>query len=389
MPRCSSVPMASPDRLWHRRVSAVRAEEEPAGRAEPEPEDDRWTGPNRWMPHLRPLARPLAVYAASRSVVLAVFAIAAQLDGGEGLTTLEALGRWDSTWYVAIARDGYPAGVPEVAGEAVASRLAFFPLFPAAVRVVMAVTGLGGLEAALLANVVLGAVFAVLLWILARRLADDATADRAVALDCFFPSAFVLSMAYSEPLMLALAAACLLALLDRHWVLAGVTAALATATRPNALALAAACAWAAAVSGAGPTGLAGAGGFRVEDEAWDERFDYGRSTLGRVWGLFHRPSADQNVLYATLGSILAVAPVVLLWRWRPPGPVIVYTLAVVALTLGSATHGGRPRFVLTAFPLVMAAAVFVRGLAFTTLVAVSATLMAGLTVLTAVMVITP
>src|SRR5438128_829027 len=70
-------------------------------------------------------------------------------------------------------------------------------------------------------------------------------AGRPVALFCFFPGAMVLSLAYSEALMLALAIGCLLALLKERWVTAGVLGAFATATRPNAVALVAACAWAA------------------------------------------------------------------------------------------------------------------------------------------------
>src|SRR5207253_1167110 len=87
-----------------------------------------------------------------------------------------------------------------------------------------------------------------LLWRLLARIWGREVADRGTALFCFFPGSFVLSMVYSEPLMLALAIGCLLALLDRRWLVAGVLAGLATGVRPNAVALVAACAWAAAVA---------------------------------------------------------------------------------------------------------------------------------------------
>ena len=60
-----------------------------------------------------------------------------------------------------------------------------------------------------------------------------------------FPGSFVLSYAYAEALLIVLAAVCLWFLLDERWLLAGVAAALATATRPNGVALIAACAVAA------------------------------------------------------------------------------------------------------------------------------------------------
>ena len=44
-----------------------------------------------------------------------------------------------------------------------------------------------------------------------------------------FPGSFVLSMAYSEALMLTIVALCFIALRDKHWLWAGILAAMATA----------------------------------------------------------------------------------------------------------------------------------------------------------------
>ena len=77
---------------------------------------------------------------------------------------------------------------------------------------------------------------------LARRLYDNDVAERAMVLFAVFPGSFVLSYAYAEALLIVLAALCLWFLLDEHWLLAGLAAALATATRPNGIALVAACA---------------------------------------------------------------------------------------------------------------------------------------------------
>src|SRR5207302_760700 len=76
-------------------------------------------------------------------------------------------------------------------------------------------------------------------------LAGRRTARRATLLFCFFPGSIVFSMVYSEGVMIALAAGCLLALQQRRWLLAGVLGGLATAARPNAVVLVVACGWAA------------------------------------------------------------------------------------------------------------------------------------------------
>jgi hypothetical protein len=61
--------------------------------------------------------------------------------------------------------------------------------------------------------------------------------------------------------------------------------------------------------------------------------------------------------------------------------VVVYALGIVVLALFSKTLGARPRFVFTAFPLIVAPARMLRGAAFTTLVACMATVLGGFTVL--------
>lgn len=95
---------------------------------------------------------------------------------------------------------------------------------------------------------VAGATATTAVWLLALRLDGAQTALRSAALFSFWPGSFALSMAYSEGLLVTLAAAALLALDRRRWALAGVLALLATATRPNGIAIAFACGWAAFVA---------------------------------------------------------------------------------------------------------------------------------------------
>ena len=229
-------------------------------------------------------------------------------------------------------------------------------------------------------------------------------ADRSVALFCFFPGSFVLSMLYAEPLMLALGIGCLLALHDRRWLAAGLLAGLATATRPNAVALVVACAWAAVAAVVrerqwralvapflAPSGLLAFHAFlwartgdldawaRVQHDLWAERVDL-LAPFHNLADFVRHPFDDTNITLAVVGTVFVVAALGLLVRARPPAPVLVYTVAVVILMLVSRTLGPRPRFVLTAFPLVVALG-RTRGVAFSALLGGSAVLLGALTVL--------
>jgi hypothetical protein len=189
----------------------------------------------------RDLWRPVALFAASRLATLAAAGVAAEFTG---IRLADALQKWDGAWFLTLIREGYPTAVPMTDGRADPSTLCFFPLYPAAVRVIRAF-GIGTVPAAFLVVTLAGLAAAVLLWLLLRAMRDRAAADRGVALVCFFPGAVVFSMLYSETLMLALVAGCLLCLHHRRWVTAGALAALAGATRFNGLVLALPCAWAA------------------------------------------------------------------------------------------------------------------------------------------------
>jgi hypothetical protein len=366
-------------------------------------------------PTLRALRAPLLAYLASRAVVLGAAAVAAVRSGdpgrgpwpalpagGDGV--VRALGRFDGGWYLDLALQGYP-GVADLDGRL--KSLAFFPLYPLSIRGVHALTGLSPLAVGVLLSTLLGALSVVLVWLLVREVEDEAAATRAAAAFAFFPGAFVLSMAYSEALLVAAAGACLWFLVRHQWVAAGLAAAVATAARPNAVVLVGACAWAAVMAvrrrrdwsslwavGLAPTGALAyfaflwartgdpTGWFRSQSEAWRDHVDIAGTTIGRVSALVQDPHLslgvrELNDLVNTLGLVFVVVSVVLLWRWRPPGAVIVYGLGVLAMALASDHVGARPRFLLAAFPLVLAVGVRLRGRLYTAALGTSA---AGLAV---------
>jgi hypothetical protein len=309
---------------------------------------------------------------------------------------------WDGGWYIETARRGYPAALPMFHGHVGPSTLAFFPLFPLCIRAVHRL-GFSYEVSGLLVAGAAGMVTVVLLWVLLQRVWGDAAADRGVALFCFFPGAFVLSGVYAEPLMLALAVGSLLALLSGRWILSGVLAALATATSPHALALVPACAWATAMAirqrrewGAlaapllAPLGFVAfqvfvwirtgtADAYLQTHEAWGVRLALA-DTWDKFREFFHHPLLDMNITVAVAGTVLLAVLLVLLVRARPPGALLAYTVGIVLPVMVSETLGARPRFLLTAFPLVAVVGRWLRGNAFAAVLAGSATLLGCFTI---------
>ncbi|MFM9444869.1 hypothetical protein [Streptomyces acidiscabies] len=175
--------------------------------------------------------------------VLARLAGAGVLAGvawAAGKRPLRLLGHsWDSRWYLGIAEHGYGRTL-RFGPDVVHSDLAFFPLYPALVRAVTAVTPLGAGSAGLLVSWTAAAVAACGIYAVTRHLRGPAVAAATVLLWGLLPHSVVLSMAYTEPVLTAFAAWALYAVLTGRWVWAGALAAAAGMSRPNGFAVAAA-----------------------------------------------------------------------------------------------------------------------------------------------------
>nr|WP_257909931.1 hypothetical protein [Janibacter limosus] len=112
----------------------------------------------------RPVRSLLVIYAISRVVaVLAIWIAAHYYQSPAGVGHLhpglaDMFRLWDTEWYRRIVTDGYPIPLPSdpETGQITYSAWAFFPLFPAMVRLLM-VTGLGFTASAVLLNLALGA----------------------------------------------------------------------------------------------------------------------------------------------------------------------------------------------------------------------------------------
>lgn len=335
----------------------------------------------------------LAAYLVSRLCVLAAAGVrAAQIvvdarEDGEPessawSTISGVLTSWDGRWYLELVRTGYPDSIPpNITYEQLEARAAFFPVYPWLVRGVDAALPGGDTLAALFTNFVLGAVAVVLVGLLARRLYSVDVAVRAMTLFAIFPGSFVLSFAYSEATLIVLAAACLLLLLDERWILAGLTAAVATGARPNGVALVAACAvasllairrsrdWTSLVAVAlSPLGFLGfqwyvdrtagerGAWFRVQTEAWSEGTSFGLTAVSNTYDFLTHPLASPTDALTALSVLALIAMVWASWKVRLHVVPAAYSAVVVALMLIPETVTARPRFLFTAFPLLIGVA---------------------------------
>ncbi|ADI08788.1 hypothetical protein SBI_05668 [Streptomyces bingchenggensis BCW-1] len=350
----------------------IRAPEPPA----PPPVPLRAT--TRLGASLRRAAPALGLYAASRLIGLVCMAVWAGWVGKHPRTLLGY--SWDSVWYVGIVRHGYNSTLPpDPAKHGVPfSDMAFFPLFPMLMRTLTTVLPITAVTAGLVVAWVSAGVAAWGIYAVGERLHGRRVGTALVVLWGLLPHAIVQAMAYTEPLLTALAAWSLYAVLTRRWVWAGTLALLAGASRPNGIAVAAAvcCCAAAEVLGRraswrvwggaalSPLGWLGYlawvgyrrgswhGYFAVQDE-WGSRFDFGVNALRFVRSLLISKAA---FAYFVALVILGVALLLfaLLTADRPPLSLLIYTLVLVAITLGGSGYfASKPRFLLPAFPLLL------------------------------------
>ncbi|OMI34139.1 hypothetical protein [Streptomyces sparsogenes] len=358
----------------------------------------------------REAAPALLGFAAVRVIGVAVLFSWGHRSGRPAAERMATL--WDAQQYTEVAAAGYDHGLPSPGAGAhtgdAYSNLAFFPLYPALIRLVRAVTPLGFPSAALLIAWVASlaaawGIFAVAAWCHGRR-----TGVLAAVVWGALPHAVVESLAYTEALFTALAAWSLYAVLTRRWIRAGALCSLAGLTRPTAVALVAAVV-AAAVTAAvaasvrargrrvapGPTeewwgsaegwwgsteewwrpclgaaiaplgwlGFIAWVGARVDrwdgyfavQRLWHSRFDGGVSTARELWHIcLHPASAPLATVVVALVLCAGAFLCALTVAHRQPLPLVVYSLGLLVIAVGdSAFFGVRARFLLPAFPLLL------------------------------------
>jgi hypothetical protein len=361
----------------------------------------------------------IAVYLATRVLLL----IVAVVNGARIHHAGPELANWDGDWYRRLANHGYPTTVPH--GY---STLGFFPMFPLTIWV--AARPLlpfmhSSLSAITTAGVIVSGIGGLVATVLVQRLATGwwgrAAGRRAVALFCLFPGSVVFSMVYAEGLMLPLVAGCILALQRRRWLLAGVLAAFATATEPEALVLVIVCAVSAglelrrrglrdplarrsliapALSVVGAAGFAAFlwawtgtpfASYRAQHDAWKEKTDpfavihLANRTIHEIsLSHFNHPTINLNLPVGLAGAVLLLILLVLLLRiWREVSiEALVWTLGISFLALTAEFTPPNPRLLITAFPAVIVLARYLKGKAFVWLLSVSGVLLVVMSALT-------
>ena len=152
------------------------------------------------------------------------------LDLMPHLPALDMWAQWDAQHYVNIAVRGYdPPTAPE-------SNIAFFPLYPLLIRIVLVTIGRVDTQTAAFVGLVIAnvALFIALLYLSALVARDFSLslARRTVLYVLVFPTTLFLSSVYAEPVFLLTAVASLYHARAGEWGRSGVFGALAALTRP-------------------------------------------------------------------------------------------------------------------------------------------------------------
>ncbi len=379
----------------------------PAGSPAPEPMRPAATPPEEaaGRPGIRHwyLRWPVVVYLAARALTLVGLTVTNLFVHHDSLWG--ELYRWDGIWFVHAATQGYPSHLPSVHGHVTGSTVAFFPAFPLLIRGVSDLTTVSPALVAGLISATAGLTATMAVGMLTREFAGDEKATRAALLFAVFPGTFAFSLMYSDGIVVTFVALGLVALLRRQWWLAGVLGLVASATSPIALAFVVSCAWCSGRailrdrtwrSVVAPV-LAPLGFVAYMAYLW---FHTGRLSAWRLtekggWKSYPslaypvhilttflfdpiRPTRTGQLLFA--GTVITVAAAVVAVRQRQPAPVLIYGLLAAAMAAISAPVGLRPRFIVLAFPLIIAVATRLRGRAYGWVVALSACGLVAMTV---------
>lgn len=322
---------------------------------------------------------------------------------GGGAHPWDVLASWDGWWYQQIAVHGYDPQLVPIPGATGPITLegnsaAFFPLYPALMRLVSELTGLGPYGAGLLVSVVASLTAALGIYAITERLGGRRAGLAAAGLWAVWPGSGVEWAVYSDSLYVALAVWACHAVLSRRWLTAGLLTCVAGLNRPTAVALIAAVVVAAllalyrfrdgilrpvAAMVVAPLGLLAylgwvghqmgdySGYFKLQSGAWAHEWDYGRHTLDVLTsvpvGHFDYLSAWPFADLIGIGVVLlALALLPLLIRLRPPAVLMVYTVLTLVLVLGSQQiFGNVSRYLLPLFPLFLPLTLALRRLSLT------------------------
>jgi hypothetical protein len=176
------------------------------------------------------------LYAAAHGLYMAV--VLAVLAVHEHMSPARALQRWDGLIYQRIAAHGYQSHFTYFPnGKPTRMDIAFFPLYPFAMRAVSTVTRLPLEASGVLISVLAGIAAAVGIALLVEPRFGRPTALLSVVLWAVGVDAMIQSMVYVQSLIAAFAVWTVIALVRRRWILATVLVVLAGLCHSTAVAL--------------------------------------------------------------------------------------------------------------------------------------------------------
>ena len=187
-----------------------------------------------WLVRLDWVMAPLLAFGLSRSLIFLVGFIGDayfETAGDHWVADpnspfLNMWAKWDSQWYVQIALKGYSFQPGEM------SNVAFFPMYPIAMRVVARLLSVNVVLAGFIVSNVSFLLALIYLYRLAvLELDDRLAAQRTIFYVAFFPTAFFFNAIYTESLFLFLTVATMYYARRRWWLAAAMFGLLASATR--------------------------------------------------------------------------------------------------------------------------------------------------------------
>jgi hypothetical protein len=198
------------------------------------PHDQGCRAEGGWSLNTREAVFIGVVFALSRLVILAAIAVSPwaitpamsqrwNLDD----PLLRPLFRWDAGWYLNIAQHGYSYN----GSPARQQNIVFLPLYPLTCRLCHLVTGLSIPWCAVLLSNLAFLVALALLYMLATKELGPCVARYTVILLAFFPASLFFSTMYTESFYLALSLLAYASFRQQRWLVGGLWAGLASATR--------------------------------------------------------------------------------------------------------------------------------------------------------------
>lgn len=317
---------------------------------------------------LRLLLDAAFVFLFGAVIRVAVLAVLARANG-DSLGGL--LHKWDAKFYLGIAEQGYFTADLGTDVPVHHRTLAFFPGFPALVRLVHGVAGLDVAAAAALVNVVAGVAMTAGAMAIARRMGAARSGQvGAGILVSSAPMSVTFSMPYSEALFGALAFWAIVALMDRRWGTATGLILLLGVTRLTAVAMIGVFAlvvllrarrdrraWACLALT--PWSLLGylawaswhtrdvGGYFGIQEAGWHSGFDLGAATARWVGTVLTTGTEGGYLL--SVGVMVAAAVALVAARGRLPLEAWWFAVAVTAtVLLSDGIMHSRPRLLLPA-----------------------------------------